>query len=123
MRKDEPPEHDTHPDVAADMFFDRHERALGPSTYQRLFAHPAYRFLARDHLGCPAGEVEVVTAWLGIDQRPLPDAREPTSTFGTAVILTDRNDALVEDPEWWAGSRRNSPTKPCRRPRPIPCQT
>lgn len=73
---EEPREHEIPPDVAAcHLFFDRDGEAIDLSTYLRLFADPAHRFLARDQVGSPAADIELVTAWPGVDQRTLPDER------------------------------------------------
>ena len=95
-------------DASTVVFYDRDGHAIELPTLLRLLADPAYRFLARDLVATPAGDIAVVTAWLGIDQRTSPEAGERALIFGTAAVLTDRDDALLEDREWLAATEEDA---------------
>jgi hypothetical protein len=74
--------------------YDRHGGPIDFATYRRLYADPEYRFLRRELV---AG-VEVVTAWLGLDQRQ--GISEPPMIFGTVALL--EGSSLFEGREWLA---------------------
>ena len=62
----------------------RDGRRISVSEFTALRRDRTYRFLARDRWRA----VEVVTAWLGLDQGGGPDW--PPMIFGTAVVGGDR---------------------------------
>ena len=73
---------------------DRRGRRIGYSEFRRLRSDPGYRFLARDRVG----EVEVVTAWLGMDQ----GEGDPPWIFGTVTLAP--GGGLVDDEEVFAST-------------------
>ncbi len=96
------------------MFFDRSGAPLTLRQLVQLFSDPEYRFLARDVLATPdGGEIEVVTAWLGIDQRAgIDDSAEEGGgrpiIFGTIALDPAGGDAPIDDSEWWACTEREA---------------
>ncbi|MCW2843406.1 MAG: hypothetical protein JWN22_1322 [Nocardioides sp.] len=74
--------------------YDREGRRIPYSEFRRLRQDHSYRFLARDKVG----DVEVVTAWLGMDQG---DHDRPW-IFGTATLAADGT--LVDDRELFAST-------------------
>jgi hypothetical protein len=90
------------------MFFDRSGAPVTLPELIRLFSDPEYRFLARDMLATPdSGGIEVVTAWLGIDQRAGIDGSDEQDRgrpiiFGTVARDPTRANGLIEGREWWA---------------------
>jgi hypothetical protein len=94
------------------MFFDRSGAPLTLRELIRLFSDPEYRFLARDVVPTPGGrEIEVVTAWLGIDQRAgigdtdaegEGEGEDQPVIFGTVARDPTWTGGLIEGLEWWA---------------------
>lgn len=74
--------------------YDRQGRRISYSEFSRLREDLAYRFLARDKVG----DLEVVTAWLGMDQS---DADQPC-IFGTVTLAPDGS--LVDEREIYAST-------------------
>lgn len=74
--------------------YDRLGRRINYTEYRQLHDDHAYRFLARDKLG----DLEVVTAWLGMDQG---DADEPW-VFGTVTLASDGT--FLDDEEIFAST-------------------
>ncbi len=73
--------------------YDRDGHRIDVDEFARLCADPDYRFLARERIG----DWEVVTAWLGVDQRPDPTPDQPPLIYGTAGIRHQATDNAEDD--------------------------
>lgn len=80
--------------------YDRQGQRIDYSQYRRLHADLSYRILARDAVG----ELEVVTAWLGLDQG---DADRPW-IFGTVTL--SRQDPAVDEQEIFSSAEAEALT-------------
>ena len=74
-------------------FYDREGQPISLQRFIELRHDHDYRFLARTKVG----EVEIVTAWLGLDQGPFADEDRPL-IFGTAAV-SDREGLVHADQE------------------------
>ena len=86
------------------MFYDRAGVPIDLGTFQEHFADDNYRFLRRETVARPGGvgHLEVVTAWLGLDQT-LGDAERPL-IFGTVALDLEGDSAPWEEREFWAAT-------------------
>lgn len=86
------------------MFYDRAGAPIDRATFQEHFADSAYRFLRRETVSRPGGvgQLEVVTAWLGLDQS-LGDADRPL-IFGTVALELEGDSTPWEEREFWAAT-------------------
>lgn len=78
--------------------YDRRGRRIPYSEFRRLRGDDTYRFLSRDKVG----NLEVVTAWLGMDQG---DHDQPW-IFGTVTLAS--NGALVGEEERFASTEEEA---------------
>lgn len=90
------------------MFYDRAGLSIDLGTFQEHFADDNYRFLRRETVARPGGVgyLEVVTAWLGLDQS-LGEADRPL-IFGTVALDLERDSALWEALELWAATEADA---------------
>ena len=79
-------------------YYDRTGTPFDLETLTRHLEDPDYRFLARTRVGA----LEVVTAWLGIDQA-LDRAGAPL-IFGTAILVDTDTGQLFDDREYLAST-------------------
>jgi hypothetical protein len=106
------------------MFFDRDGVPVSLRETVRLFGNPAYRFLARDQVTIPGDTVlEVLTAWLGIDQRAgtEDDAGSMTAAsgsgpvlFGTVALDLTGGGLRIKGREWFARTEAEALTNHAR---------
>ena len=89
------------------MFYDRSGTPIGLDTFTEHFADDTYRFLRRDTVTRPGGErLEVVTAWLGVDQS-MGEADRPL-IFGTVALDLERDSTLWENRELWTATEADA---------------
>lgn len=96
---------------AEPTFYDRAGMPIDLGTFREHFADENYRFLRRETVARPGGvgHLEVVTAWLGLDQS-LGDADRPL-IFGTVALDLERDSALWDGGEQWAATEADALTQ------------